>query len=55
MLEARQEVKDAYEEVGEAHGVRVQAGFCVLQQLLLQLELNFNIRALEALVTLELV
>lgn len=33
----------------------VQAGFQVLRQLLLQLELGFNIRALEAFITLEII
>lgn len=35
VLEAHQEAEDAYEEAGKAQGLRVQARFRVLRQLLL--------------------
>lgn len=37
----------------KAQGITIQVGFKVFRQLLLQLNLDFNIQALEALVTIE--
>lgn len=54
MFEACPEVEDAYEEASEGQRIGVQARLRVLRQLLLQLELGFNIQALKAFITSEL-
>lgn len=43
LLEAQQEAEDIYEEVDKAQRIGVLVGFRILRQLLLQLELGFDI------------
>lgn len=54
MLEAQKEVAptaEAIVDADEAQGIGIQAGFKVFGKLLLQLNLDINVQALEALIT----